>query len=307
MYRKEQPFLDKELQDYKRRLSIALKAAKVCIFEVDVNRQLYTFFENSEAIFGVSGEQILQDVQPYSCLPADEYQKRVTEYFVHPQDTQVVAHAFESILNGKPTSYEVRMKTGQTGYVWCKVNVTPIVKDDDSIVMIGIIADIQDMYDRIDSLTRETQTDTFTGLYTKRRFEELCGEIFCKCPEEKAALIFFDLDDFKLINDTYGHQAGDEVILSVAKHLKTVFRRQDILARFGGDEFVVLMRNVQDKVTVVEKVQRLIEQHDNVLGVTKSVGVSFYPDSAKEYELLLGKADEALYRAKKIKNTFELA
>lgn len=307
MNRKEQPFPNKELQDYKRRLSIALKAAKVCIFEVDVNRQLYTFFENSEAIFGVSGEQILQDVQRYSSLSANEYQKRVTEYFVHPQDTQVVAHAFESILNGEPTSYEVRMKTGQTGYVWCKVNVTPIVKDDGSIIMIGIIADIQDMYDRIDSLTRETQTDTFTGLYTKRRFEELSGEILRKCPGEKAALIFLDLDDFKLINDTYGHQAGDEVILSVAKHLETVFRRQDILARFGGDEFVVLMRDIRDKVTVVEKVQRLLQQNDNALGVTKSVGISFYPDSAKEYEMLLSKADAALYRAKKTKNTFELA
>ena len=71
-----------ELSDYRHRLSIALKAANICVFEVDVERQLYTYFENSEAIFGVPGDKILADVRPFSLLPPEEYLQKAAEYFV---------------------------------------------------------------------------------------------------------------------------------------------------------------------------------------------------------------------------------
>ena len=83
-----------QIEPYKERLHIALSAAKICIFEVDLTRQLYTFFENSEAIFGVTGEKILRDVQPYSRLSPEEYQKAVSLYFSHPDDSEVISAAF---------------------------------------------------------------------------------------------------------------------------------------------------------------------------------------------------------------------
>ena len=83
-----------ELSSYKERLHIALKASKICVFEVDLSKQLYTFFENAEDIFGVSGETILNDVQPYSKLNPTEYQNAALKYFSHPDDADVINEAF---------------------------------------------------------------------------------------------------------------------------------------------------------------------------------------------------------------------
>lgn len=296
----------KELNNYKNRLSVALRAAKVCIFEVDVKKQLYTYFENSEAIFGVSGEKILNDVRVFSKLPADEYQRKVTEYFVHEDDCETVARAFELIISGKPASYTARMKAGKTGYVWCKIDVTPLLQEDGSIKMVGIITDIQNIYNKIDFLSHELKLDAFTKLYSKQAFKELSIETLEKFPDEKAAVIIFDLDNFKHLNDTFGHQVGDEVLLSVSNHLKKAFCKHDIVARFGGDEFVVLMRNISSEKDAVEKIKRLIGERDNNHGVTKSAGISFYPESAENYDELLAKADRALYESKKVKNTYSI-
>lgn len=169
-----------ELYDYKNRLHIALRAAQICVFEVDVGQQLYTFFENSEAIFGVSGEQILQDVRPFSKLPAAEYQQKVTDYFVHPDDTETVARAFDAIFAGKSTSYEARMRAGHSHYTWCKINVTPIPEPNGTVKMIGVISNIQAIKEQITLLTKETWVDSFTKLYSKTRFIQVCQRILKK-------------------------------------------------------------------------------------------------------------------------------
>lgn len=101
---------------FKERLTIALKAAKICVFEVDLTHQLYTFFENSEDIFGVAGDVILKDVQPYSKLDPDEYRLAVSNYFAHPDDVTVVAKAFSDVLSGRPTTYEARMRAGGSNF-----------------------------------------------------------------------------------------------------------------------------------------------------------------------------------------------
>ncbi|WP_270525814.1 hypothetical protein [Longibaculum muris] len=85
---------ENQLEDYKIRLDIALKAANVCVFEVDIVNQLYTVFENSEDIFGVPGEKILNDVRKYSQFTPEDYQKAVSLYFSHPDDYEVINQAF---------------------------------------------------------------------------------------------------------------------------------------------------------------------------------------------------------------------
>ena len=293
----------KNLYDYKRRLSIAVHSAKMCIFEVDVGKQLYTFFENSEAIFGVTGEEILKDVRSFSALPADEYQKRVTEYFVHPDDTEAVEQAFEAIFRGDSATYEARMRAGHTGYVWCRIHVTPTVEADGTVKMVGLISNIQSEKEKMDLLFWENQLDSFTRLYSKKRFEELCTTILEEKPDEKMALFMIDLDDFKVVNDKFGHQEGDKVLLSVAENLKKLSRKKDILSRFGGDEFVILMRDIKGPEEAIQKARQYMGV-DNCYGVTKSIGIAFYPDNGRNYKELLKKSDKALYRAKQTKNTF---
>lgn len=295
-----------ELYDYKKRLNIAIQSAGICVFEVDIKKQLYTFFENSEAIFGVSGEQILQELRSFSELPPAEYQQKVTEYFVHPDDTEQVERAFASIFAGKSTSYEARMRASNSSYIWCKLDVTPMTEPDGTMKMIGIISDIQAIKEQIDSLTKETWLDSFTRLYSKNRFAQVCQRILCEAPTEPMALFIFDLDNFKAINDTLGHQVGDEVILSIADSLRSNIAKQHIVGRFGGDEFILLLRNTTAE-EAVQAAQALLTTVDNDYQVTKSIGIALYPQSADNYEALLSRADEALYQAKRTKNTYAVS
>lgn len=297
----------KELFQYKKRLTLALQTAKICVFEVDVVKQRYTYFENSEAIFGVSKEKIFSDLEAFVDLPPEEYKKAVTNYFVHPKDTDIVDNAFRNILLGKPYSYEARMRAANSEYTWCKIDVTPVANENNSISMIGIITNIQSLKNRLVELTREAELDTFTRLYSKKKFEELCNYIFKEHPYETSALIIFDLDRFKTINDTYGHHTGDNLLLSISNNIKNIFRQNDIIARFGGDEFIILMRDIPSKQAVIDKVKTLLDLKDNEFGITKSVGIAIYPNTADNYETLLQKADKALYEAKRTKNTFIIA
>lgn len=287
------------LKAYKNRLSRAIRTANICVFEVDITRQLYTYFENSEAIYGVPGEKILEDVRPMAALPPEEYQRRVTEYFVHPDDEGAVRTAFQSVFAGKTASYEARMRAGGGAYVWCKVDVAPAVEEDGTVRMLGVIMDIQSLKRRIELLEEFSRLDTFTSLYSKRSFEEMCKSLMKENPKERMALLIMDLDAFKSVNDRYGHQAGDRVILSVAAHLQEFFSDGHLTARFGGDEFMVLLRDVSGVEAVEETIGRFQVETDNDLGVTKSVGYAVFPDHADNYEELFFYADHALYEAKK--------
>ena len=295
-----------ELLRYKDRLRIALKAAKACVFEVDLTRQLYTFFENSEDIFGVSGESILKEVKPFSILSPSEYQAAASEYFSHPGDSEVIGEAFKSILGGKSATYNARMKAGNTKYIWCKVDVTPIVENGIPVRMIGIINDISEIKEKADNFEKETRLDSFSGLYTKVYFEESMKNILNSDVDQKHALIIFDLDNFKEINDTLGHMVGDEVLKSVSDSLKKIFRKSDIVSRFGGDEFVIFLRNIHSEEEVENKIHELLKTNDNDYNVTKSIGAAIFPDDAKEYKELLCNADRALYNSKNKKNTYTL-
>ena len=128
-----------DLTHYKERLRIAMQAARICVFEVLLQHQRYTFFENAESIFGVSGDVILADVAAFAKLPPAEYRRAVSAYFSHPEDAPVIAAAFHEILAGHFASYEARMKAGNTKFIWCRIDVQPIVEDGIPTRMIGVI------------------------------------------------------------------------------------------------------------------------------------------------------------------------
>lgn len=293
-----------ELVQYKERFCIALQCARICVFEVDLTRQLYTFFENAECIFGISGERILREVQPFSALPPAEYLRAASDYFSHPDDAAVIDAAFRCILAGNPTTYQARMKAGSTEFIWCKLDVSPIIEGGKPVRMVGVITDISELKAKNELLEKAVRLDGFTGLYTKKHAEWLICDTLAKRADQQHALILFDLDDFKAANDTYGHLAGDEVLSGVAKNLRELFRKTDIIGRFGGDEFLILLKDMQSKELLVSKLTALLRTTDNAYGVTKSIGVSLFPGDAREYAQLLGKADAALYHSKNGKNRF---
>lgn len=283
---------------FKERLTIALKAAKICVFEVDLTQQLYTSFENSEDIFGVTEDVILKDVQPYSKLSPEEYRLAVSKYFAHPDDEAVIAKAFCDVLSGQPTTYEARMKAGGSNFVWCKIDITPVLHHDKPIKMIGVISNISDMKRKNDVLKKKASLDLFTGIYHKQSAITMIKKTLSRQKARSHALVLLDIDEFKAYNDIYGHYEGDKAIKKLADLMKDTFRSSDILGRFGGDEFIILITDFSDAALLRERIQPIVKFQSCAHFLTTSIGVAIYPQDATTFEDLFKKADQALYDSK---------
>lgn len=295
------------VKHYRERLQTALKAAKICVFEVDLRRQLYTFFENAEDIFGISGETILREVRPFSQLPPEEYRQAVSRYFSHPDDKAVIERAFCASLSGEPATYEARMRAGGSDFVWCKLDVTPVVENGKAVKMIGVITDISAARELTVSLKKQVRLDAFTGLYNKKYAGLAIEKILKEAPGSWHALLILDIDGFKVINDTYGHAAGDAVIQDVAGRLTDCFRPVDVVSRFGGDEFLILVRDLPGREWLLDRLNGLVACEHPVCTYTNSIGVSLFPQDAGTFDGLFAKADRALYHSKAQRRTYTFA
>ncbi len=126
---------------------------------------------------------------------------------------------------------------------------------------------------------------------------------------ESIALIFLDLDNFKSVNDNYGHEEGDKVLKNVAEMLKNSFRDQDIVVRYGGDEFIVFAQlnrvQVYELHKVLKSLQNRIEDNFQKYGISISYGISIYPLEANNLEVLIYIADKKMYEQKKRKKLDE--
>jgi diguanylate cyclase (GGDEF)-like protein len=145
--------------------------------------------------------------------------------------------------------------------------------------------------------------DNLTNIDNRFSFNKKLSQMMAK--NMTFSLFFIDLDNFKPINDSYGHKAGDEVLMGVVSSISKVIKKGDIFARLGGDEFALIIENVTDKEDLKKMKQKIIEATSNpisyykhTLMVTCSIGISSYPKDSKDKDELIGLADEAMYRAK---------
>jgi len=153
--------------------------------------------------------------------------------------------------------------------------------------------------------------DQLTSLYNRRGFSNLATHHIELAKRKKRNLLFLfcDLDDFKYINDNYGHLIGDQVLKDTASILKETFRESDIIARYGGDEFIVLAIDVKqgDKEAIIRRLKNNIEAYNDIkersYKLSMSIGVVFYePNNITSFEDILNKADKLMYEEKKKKN-----
>ena len=155
-------------------------------------------------------------------------------------------------------------------------------------------------------LRQEAETDGLTGLLNRQYFIRKCSAYLeGNGIQGQHAFMMIDVDDFKSINDTYGHQRGDGVLVALARILCTSLRSEDLIGRLGGDEFVVLMKNVTDISIVHHRARDLLMKAQNLGGELDgprpsiSMGISLYPTDGTNVESLYANADIALYKAKK--------
>lgn len=163
--------------------------------------------------------------------------------------------------------------------------------------------------EHIEELKNLANVDGLTGVYNHRYFHEILKEKIVSCEKDSTpiSMIFMDIDYFKNYNDLYGHQSGDEVLKTIGNLLKNAIRKDDIAARYGGEEFALILPDTSEKeaIRVAENIRKIIEEtyfegEENQPNgkITVSIGISVYPDKAKNDVELIKSADDALYRAK---------
>jgi diguanylate cyclase (GGDEF)-like protein/PAS domain S-box-containing protein len=191
--------------------------------------------------------------------------------------------------------------------IWVRAINNVEVNEEGETVIRGLILDIMEQKTAEDRIVYLAEHDSLTGLINRRRFqEELERSIaFTQRYKQQGALLFIDLDQFKYINDTYGHQYGDEYLLDVSRRLAKVLRKTDILGRLGGDEFGVIIPSVTEKEseTVANALlgtlsQEMIECDNKLIHISASIGIAFFPTQGYVASDLLAKADAAMYTAK---------
>lgn len=191
------------------------------------------------------------------------------------------------------------------------------VKDDKGIVIqyTSIFSDITDKKIAEERIKHLAECDHLTGLPNRALFKDRLDQAMHRTKRNKKsiALLFIDLDEFKSVNDTFGHQVGDELLQEVAQRLMSCVREQDTVARLGGDEFMLILESLvekEDATLVAKKVIKSLSnriqlgRHEASIGA--SIGISIYPDDGLDSESLIKHADIAMYKAKnKGKNQYQ--
>jgi diguanylate cyclase (GGDEF)-like protein/PAS domain S-box-containing protein len=173
----------------------------------------------------------------------------------------------------------------------------------------GVLRDITERKKNEEIIAFMAFHDPLTGLPNRRLFDDRINVAleFVKRSNKKMAVMLMDLDKFKEINDTLGHQMGDKLLKEVSLRINDLVRKSDTLARMGGDEFMVLLlpeiNKLEDIIIVASRIIKCFEKpyqcDDMRLEVTASMGIAIYPDHGDNVEILISRADIAMYRAKK--------
>ena len=232
---------------------------------------------------------------------------------VHPDDAPLCEKNFnmdflnnEFLLGRTQVYFEVRLRNNEEDYKWVSILITKENEYATGNYLLCLIQDIEERKRNENKLRLEAEKDPLTQLYNKVTTKSLIEECLENNSSSQHALMVIDIDNFKTINDTRGHAIGDQILLAFTAELNKNFRETDIVGRAGGDEFVVLMKNVQSVAMICDKLQRLTSAFkkygiDNGFPgrLSTSIGVSLYNKDGKNYEELFKKADAALYEAKR--------
>ncbi|MEN4052575.1 MULTISPECIES: bifunctional diguanylate cyclase/phosphodiesterase [Sulfurimonas] len=270
---------------------------EIYIIELETLRYLYVNKGACRAL-GYTNEEMLQktvrDINPYLEKSKIAYLQEKIE-----QGEKVLNRTIHQRKDG--TEYHVQSYIYKLAY---HGKDAAVIFDTDISELIALE---KEHHQQAKLLEYQAYHDTLTDLPNRTLFQDRLQQaiITSKRNEEKFALLFIDLDQFKKINDSLGHHIGDEVLIESAKRFQKVLREEDTLSRLGGDEFTIILKNLKSEKNAATVAQKLInslkkpiETKHHSLHISSSIGISIYPNDAETQEDLLKYADTAMYKAK---------
>ena len=252
------------------------------------------FSNNIEQLTGYPRDQFVEDWDFWASI-------------VYPDDRQTFLHNQRKILDGQSIEAEYRILHASGEEIWVNDNAQSIHQVDGRTMIYATITDITETKHTENRIRYLATHDPLTNLPNRIMFREILEHAiqFAKRNDQNFAVFFLDIDNFKEVNDTYGHHIGDELLTAVANRLNNNLREHDTVSRISGDEFTLITEqlNHADHVEVVAKkinsiLQGCYQLSGNDIEVSVSIGGSIFPLHGSEYETLLRKADAAMYQAK---------
>jgi diguanylate cyclase (GGDEF)-like protein/PAS domain S-box-containing protein len=229
---------------------------------------------------------------------------------IHDDDIKNVCDNFNDYYEGKVTCFqsEFRMRIKNDNYKWLFVRAKGLQNEENKTIKLsGSITDITDRKEIEEEIKHKAYYDALTNLPNKTLVTDIIENKIkeFKLNKKEGAIIFLDLDDFKKINDTLGHHYGDQLLKIIAEILKISFDEKDTVARFGGDEFLIIMNDIKGNDDVILKCDLLIEIFKKTFEIgerhvytSASMGVTVFPRDSDDINKLLINADAAMYKAK---------
>lgn len=284
-----------ELRLSMERFQIVMEQTSDIIFEWDIREDTLSYSPNWGSKFGY--EPIREHFSEQVFLASH----------MHPDDLPRFSRLMESVRAGKTYSVEeFRIQEAEDRYIWCRVRaVNQYDEAGNAIKAVGVISDIDEDKQKMDTLRRRAERDALTGLYNREETERRIRGYLQERPDEICALFMIDTDNFKQVNDSQGHLFGDAVLTELASGMRKLTRRSDVVGRIGGDEFTIFLKNLPSREIAKEKIaellnlfQHLFEGEKYLAEVTCSAGIAMYPEDGTDFESLYRCADQALYQAK---------
>jgi diguanylate cyclase (GGDEF)-like protein/PAS domain S-box-containing protein len=291
--------LSQQLHASEERWKFALEGAGDGVWDWNVNADSVVFSPRYREMYGFSDEDV--------SFNAQQWQERI-----YPEDRERVKVDVQAYLDGETKHYvnehRVICKDGSIKWALSRGMIVSHDEHGKALRMIGTHADITERKNIEQKIQQMAHYDALTELPNRVLIDDRLKQALAQARRENGslALMFLDLDKFKPVNDTLGHDIGDMLLKQVAKRLQLSIRASDTVARIGGDEFVVLLPSIEatnDAVVVAEKILETLNQPfaiaGHTLNISSSVGIALYPQHASDEHTLLVNADTAMYHSKK--------
>lgn len=239
-------------------------------------------------------------------LAAHKQRLPITRFLGDAESKKLFKSKFQAVLDGKAVRFECHLNPGNGESRWVEISMNKVDLEAGDLV-IGVVRDITERREMLAEVHHNALHDDLTGLFNRREFERRLNEMIesAKIRNITHALLYVDLDQFKIVNDSCGHMAGDELLRQIAARTHKRVRKKDTFARLGGDEFGVLLENchMDQALEIAEKLRQSIagfrfKCNGRTFDISASIGACEITQASESLAAVLGSADAACYIAK---------